>query len=529
MQAQDKHDLPAEVIKVLGITSEQAAKLYVSDTNVYQLNLANYGQKEKKSNDKNEKNDKKSSTKTPQKSTEKWGDVADATLYQVHYRAAEPDATVAQFRGTIVDVTSKRIVCRSFPYTPVIDMKIRKAQSEKTKLYEAREGNVVRIFKYGGEVFYTTHRRLNCSRSWWSNPKVTFKTMFDDACKEKKFNVERLFADKGSDNRIYVFLVIHQENQLTTVTDIKPDLLHLATFESGDKGIKQVDFLFDELKPVELAESDAAVKYAEGTPLISVGKDKIPVKVLPAEYKQQLRLRGNTANLELQWYILLDTKEEKKLKTVVHPRFHAAIDGYQAAMDYQIETEHSGPVAQRGTVVFDLLMKYLRWIKTKSWAQKNKDAKSAEQKQFKEYERKCSKQQLTVFYAMKELYNARKGEMKQWDIDRKNGEFVRWIRAQLKHTKGFDLYTMIRDHKAEEIKRAAERKEKYGDEPQRKPRARIEGDNFDDIIAPTDMSPLTDYADAVKGTLNKENGKDGEEPDNEEDYNRGDAEEQEDE
>lgn len=516
MQAQDKHDLPAEVIKVLGISSEQAAKLYVSDNNVFQLNLANHGQKKEKKTTKGAEPEKKAS----KKSMESWADVADANLYQVHYRAAEPDATVAQFRGTIVDVTSKRIVCRSFPYTPVIDMKTRKAQPEKTKLYEAREGNVVRVFKYGGEVFYTTHRRLNCARSWWSNPKVTFKMMFDDACKEKKFNVERLFPDKSSENRIYVFLVVHQENQVTNVTDIKPDLLHLATFESGDKGIKQSDFVFEELKPKELTEAEANEKFVEGTPLISIGKDRIPVKVLPAEYKQLLRIRGNTANPELQWYILLDTKEEKKLKSVFHQRYHAAIDGYQAAMDFQIETNQSGPIAQRGTVVFDLLQKYLRWIKNKSWAQKNKDPKSEEQQQFKKYESECSKEQKNIFYALKEKYNARKDDMKKWDIPKKNGEFVRWIRAELKTTKGIHLYTLIRDHKAEEARRAAERKEKYGDQPERKPRVRIEGDYFDDIVGDTDTTPLTDYADAVKGKLHKENGKAGEEPDNAEDYDR---------
>jgi hypothetical protein len=118
-------------------------------------------------------------------------------LYLVHYKQ---DANMSQFgsiRGVVVDVAARVVVCRSFGYTPSITTEF--LTPDQTNTYNlidengraitvdgsdvsfklGFEGTIVRVFKHNGNVYHSSHRRLDISRSRWGSTR-TFDEIYKD-------------------------------------------------------------------------------------------------------------------------------------------------------------------------------------------------------------------------------------------------------------------------------------------------------------------------------------------------------------
>lgn len=215
----------------------------------------------------------------------------DYELVLCHYNDEfDPDvranAPLLGIRGVIVDVKTKRVVCRSFGHTsklevytplgedeqniivhdtkvttyatndplqtPAYTMGILLLPKDSTMLYLGNESLVVRFFKYKGKVFFSTYKRIDGTKSTWGG-RQNFWEMFKDVT--PGFNPESLFGDEENSPYTYVFLVNHKSVRLiSTVMENRAIFLNvLKTWNekdypelvSGDivpKGIPSADF-----------------------------------------------------------------------------------------------------------------------------------------------------------------------------------------------------------------------------------------------------------------------------------------------
>lgn len=89
-------------------------------------------------------------------------------------------------RGTVVDLNNRVVVCSSFGFTPTAPLDCLSVNPETHDLTvideylnqhvfnqnnysitPAYEGVIVRVFKHAGRVYFSTHKKLDCSRSRW--------------------------------------------------------------------------------------------------------------------------------------------------------------------------------------------------------------------------------------------------------------------------------------------------------------------------------------------------------------------------
>ena len=111
----------------------------------------------------------------------------EAELYLLH-SDVEPKRTGLP-RGIVVDLKNESMVCSSFGFTPtapldclsvipgsegdlaVTDEHLNQHifKHNNYSITPAYEGVIVRVFKHDGSVYFSTHKKLDCSRSRWGN------------------------------------------------------------------------------------------------------------------------------------------------------------------------------------------------------------------------------------------------------------------------------------------------------------------------------------------------------------------------
>jgi hypothetical protein len=148
---------------------------------------------------------------------------SDGSVHLVHYQEGADLDTYGFLRGVVVDTELKRVVCSSYGYAPyfVVDSLSRDTQQEVDEkarvhnldLSQARfrvgyEGTILRIFKHRGKVYFSTHRRLDASRSRWGNTH-TFTELYEQL--QGPSGQELFDENKDSSPYVHVFLVSHPE------------------------------------------------------------------------------------------------------------------------------------------------------------------------------------------------------------------------------------------------------------------------------------------------------------------------------
>lgn len=154
----------------------------------------------------------------------------DQGLFLLHSRI-EPKITGLP-RGVVVDVENKVVVCDSFGFTPIVSLDNLKTlpnsedisvvdefinrhlfESGKYSITPAYEGVVIRAFKHNGKVYFSSHKKLNCSRSRWGNSDY-----FSDIYKNLKgpSSGELFPEDVLTSPWCYNFLLVDKELQYAT-------------------------------------------------------------------------------------------------------------------------------------------------------------------------------------------------------------------------------------------------------------------------------------------------------------------------
>jgi len=115
-----------------------------------------------------------------------YDDISDRGLFLLHSKI-EPKISGLP-RGVVVDIENGVVVCDSFGFTPVVSLDLLKTlpNSEDISVVDefinrhiftaghytvtpAYEGVVIRAFKHESVVYFSTHKRLDCSRSRWGS------------------------------------------------------------------------------------------------------------------------------------------------------------------------------------------------------------------------------------------------------------------------------------------------------------------------------------------------------------------------
>lgn len=259
--------------------------------------------------------------------TKSWADDEESELVPV-------GCPYEQYRGWVLDGTTRQVVARSFPYTK--DVVCTSTQFLKTVkphkqagFYEVKEGTIIRVFTYRGTMFFSTHRRLNCHNSKWGNTK-TFYQMWTEACEAMKLDLNTL----RNENLCFVFLLVHQENQITNQVPVEqPYLLHLDTWKRGDVpqgeykfvNMFHVDVTLPVPKPKLLSHGEAAELLEKGIAVVSSGYDE-KKKYIPPTLNEMLTIRGNDPNIKHRWCVLKDTGLHTKLYEVAPPHMKKQLD-----------------------------------------------------------------------------------------------------------------------------------------------------------------------------------------------------------
>jgi hypothetical protein len=120
--------------------------------------------------------------------------------------------------GTILVPTEISMYINSVETAPEENAKItigtRAFDKATTKLFLGYEGAMVRIFKWNGKVFFSTHKRIDASASSWGGRRI-----FLDLYKELNGpDPESFFGDEPYSPYCYMLFIVHNEIRLATST-----------------------------------------------------------------------------------------------------------------------------------------------------------------------------------------------------------------------------------------------------------------------------------------------------------------------
>lgn len=204
--------------------------------------------------------------------------ISDKHLYCVHYDRFSNMLEYGQVRGVIVDVENSVVVCKSYGYTPNTELDEITFEEDKIKLVDVSdneylldvnkvkfrigfESTVMRVWKHDGEIYTSTHRRINPDKSRWGN-SVPFKKMYE----ELGGPTEELFGKEPYSPWCHIFLMVHPDILIASKVPVgKGFLVYLGALKTWNARDTAFEFLkgFDEKK---LATPGKPKKYVTKMP-----------------------------------------------------------------------------------------------------------------------------------------------------------------------------------------------------------------------------------------------------------------------
>jgi len=256
-------------------------------------------------------------------------------------------------RGIVVDINNEIVVCDSFGFTPtapleclatipetkdisIVDEYINRHTFPQGKytISPAYEGVIVRAFKHNGIVYFSTHKKLDCSRSRWGKSD-RFLEIYERLSGLKG---DELFPESVITSPwCYQFLLVDKHLLVATKQDIKDGFIaHLGTIKMWDYDDPNLPFRDDQLgekheDPVidskwtippkfTLEEANEFLKYGyyqeekdetNGESVIIYkhddnGKIVDSVRIQSPSYHERVEIRGNDPNMKHRFFYLFN-------------------------------------------------------------------------------------------------------------------------------------------------------------------------------------------------------------------------------
>lgn len=234
---------------------------------------------------------------------------------------------IGDVRGWIFDKKEKKIVCKSFPHTPIKVFSGNPDMLDQDEYQISLEGTIIRVWSgYDDDtsekkLFFSTHSRISCANSRW-NSKKTFFQMFDEAIAVLKFD-----KNKFMDGNIHILMLVHQENQLTNLYNLTyPTIYYLETLKCDTFESIKCDI---DLPRVDTLTRDQAFHFmiSGGHGIVSTGINN-KVKIVSPQYNSALDIVGGK-NLFHRYVELMRSSEEGLLRCVVPYSRLEEVDGFR--------------------------------------------------------------------------------------------------------------------------------------------------------------------------------------------------------
>jgi hypothetical protein len=341
---------PSELMAALKISPEQAAQLYVADTQSYS---------------------------------------DGSVITQLHFMATDPVPELQRYRGVAYMSRSMikneiLTVCKSFPYElPVVaaEWPVQFDTIPTAKFSKSRQGFVARVYCPYNNVNISTHHKIDCAKSRFGQ-STFMKEMFTLAAEAKGLNVKGLFSSTPDKRMCHIFFVEHKEMRMIPVADGPDfDLVYLGSMkqdipswadqdEEESVGVVVRDMVpcepniaaLEALRPQYYNSAEARVLFEAGVPLVAWVSGSAPTRLVPSTWDRKEKLRGNVPNLKLAWYTLLDEGRADELKEVLEPAQHGLLAEYQAELETMLDSTEADHLFQRpaaeGSLISHLLGRF---------------------------------------------------------------------------------------------------------------------------------------------------------------------------
>ena len=238
----------------------------------------------------------------------------------VHYSAPDPTPDVGHVRGIIVNILSKRIVCKSFGYTPEVAVSSLK-ELPQGQFFKACEGTILRLW-FDSEWRLSTHHKIDADASRWG-VAPPFGELFESM---RQFNVDDLCKDwcysflLSSPKSRLIYPVTRNQLILTSIYDTKTSRF----VPSKDWKVPVGVCLSEKLSVSSLSDLTLALdkmdekKSFDGAGILVVDDetDPHPIKLLSQKYATLKDARGNEADLRARLLEVKGTAQAKELEAL---------------------------------------------------------------------------------------------------------------------------------------------------------------------------------------------------------------------
>lgn len=430
--------------------------------------------------------------------TESW-DIFDSkpdkNLYLVHYTDKADTKIYGQIRGIVVDINKKEIVCRSYGYAPIsvedkLEIKnniltitdqagnVHQIDENNLQIKRGYEGTLIRVFKHENVIYFSTHKKISCIKSKWGK-SITFLEMYNELVQYDPENL--FFKDEDSCPVVQLFILVHPDVQHVSKIDLSEggfsiylggkfarnveneskysELLNIEIFSTNKEEIIDIDeandFLASGFYPEVKLKNDLRLNPGEFIMIYNSvdGEIKDVIKVQSTGYNWRSFIRNNNANICHQFYKLFNYLSPKALddKFPKIPYFSenyiAKILNKQPLITWPMndKTEDSRGIYRIWASVLlsvPLNKQELAFNLMKNYQIDKRDLKEYVKSllDFEDLDKK------DISENIKSLINEIKNARYSVDEDireQMNKEVIR----KVDRTKGYNLYTMIRDMK----------------------------------------------------------------------------------
>ncbi len=181
--------------------------------------------------------------------------------YEIDYKSSV-NPSVEHLRGIVLDPQQGYVVAKSFKYTEQqVVTKENFEKIRKNNCFMGIEGTVLRVFKHGGVVYFSTHKNLDATRSRWGSSK-TFVELYHELGGIKP---ELLFPEDVANGRYcYIFIIVHASTIVCSKLPIgdgylRPGfIMYIGNVDvSSDVKISKHDTIFTRsYEPINIETSD---------------------------------------------------------------------------------------------------------------------------------------------------------------------------------------------------------------------------------------------------------------------------------
>lgn len=245
-----------------------------------------------------------------------------------------PDST-KECRGVVFDKEGK-LISKGFAFTPTYntdtipeDIKEYLIENfEHLQVFNSYEGCLVRIFFFNGVWYLSTHRKLNCFRSFWGS-RVSFGDQFVNGMKaeDPSFDLQRFFESLDPKFQ-YSFLVRYtDENRMVSSFHNEVDrVIHVGTFQDGvmvyyeiPRISQQRELTFNSLE--NLCEYVNRSDWRKQQGVVIYMPNGKQVKIASTIYSKMFLLRGNQASVPFRYLELRSTDQQVDFISL-YPEYH---------------------------------------------------------------------------------------------------------------------------------------------------------------------------------------------------------------